>query len=149
MGKHSGTRLSITPATNTDNLNLRAGASKLGRVVEVHWGGEATSSTAMCTRVARSSGQTGNATAVNVEKLNPYGAAAGLSCSSAFATTQATLEAGNLFAESWNAHGGVVRWLAAPGEEFLLIGATTELCISCRNSVGTATSSYGIIWEED
>jgi hypothetical protein len=57
--------------------------------------------------------------------------------------------AGALFGTSWNAHGGVVRWLAAPGEEFNIYdaGATTS-SIECRQDVGTATSSYATIWEE-
>jgi hypothetical protein len=140
---------SITPATTDDNWGLTAGASKSGRIIEVHWGGETTTSTAMCTRVARSSGQTGATTAVTVAKINTNSPANGCVVESTFATTQPTLDAGDLFAESWNAHGGVVRWLAAPGEEFVIIGAATETVISCRNSVGTATSTYGALYEED
>jgi hypothetical protein len=149
MSKYAGSLLSITPATNDDNWTVRGGASKSGKIIDLTFGGEATSSTAMCTRVARSSGQTGSASLGATEKLHPNSPAAGLGFSGTFATTQPPLETGSLFATSWNAHGGVVRWLAAPGEEFVLIGATTELCISCRNSVGVGVSSYVVIWEED
>jgi hypothetical protein len=141
--------ISLTPSLTDDNWNLRAGAAKSGKILEVWFGGQATTSTGMQTRVARASGQTGSATAGNVEKLHPNAAGNGMGFATTFATTQPTLEAGNLFATSWNAHGGVVRWLAAPGEEFVLIGAATELTIACRNSVGTAVSDYGCVWEED
>ena len=62
-----------------------------------------------------------------------------------------TLDAGNLFVTSWNAHGGVGRILFDPTEWILLIGAaaTSASTLSCRNSVGTATSSFGCVWEED
>lgn len=154
MGRYSGVVLGITPDTGNDNWSLNAAANESGCVLEVHWGGQATTSTAMQTSIARSaSGST--LTAGDVQKLHPNtptnlmdfvkntgGADGGW-------TTQPTLTAGALFAESWNAHGGVVRWLAAPGEEFVIIGAATPAQMSCRNAVGTATSSYGVIWQED
>lgn len=147
--KYSGVVRSITPQTTDDNWFLTGGAGEFGRILEVHWGGEATTSTAMHTRIARSSGQSGAATAGNVAKLGPNNPTNTLTFGTTFATTQPTLDAGDLFAQSWNAHGGVVRWLAAPGEEFVLIGASTETVISCRNTVGTGTSTYGTIWEEE
>lgn len=149
MSLYSGVVRSMTPALNDDNWTLTAGAGKSGKIIEVHWGGEVETTTKMHTRVARSSGQAGAATNGNVAKIHPNSPNNGLNFVLTFATTQPTLDAGDLFAESWNAHGGVVRWLASPGEEFVLIGAASELCISCRNSVGTAISSYGTIWSED
>jgi len=149
MARYAATVKSITASTTDDNWALTAGTGKSTKVIEVHWGGETTTSTAMCTRVARSSGQTGATSAVTVAKTHPNSPTAGTILASTFATTQPTLDGGDLFAESWNAHGGVVRWLAAPGEEFVLIGAATETVISCRNSVGTATSTYGLLHEED
>src|SRR5687768_2440771 len=109
--KYSGVARSITPATTDDNWFITAGAGEVGAVLEVHWGGEATTSTAMATRVARSSGQAGAATAGSVAKLAPNNPTNLLTFGTTFATTQPTLDAGDLFAESWNAHGGVVRWL--------------------------------------
>jgi hypothetical protein len=149
MALYAGGVRSITPSTTDDNWTVRAGASKSCTLKEFTFSGEATTSTAMHTRVARSSGQTGSATAGNVEKLHPNSPANGCGFSTTFGTTQPTLESGDLFSSSWNCHGGVVRWLAAPEERLTLIGATTELCVSCRNSVGTGTSSYHVIWEED
>lgn len=149
MALYGGYVRSITPATGDDNWGITGGASKSGKIIEVSWGGEVTSSTGAQTRVARSSGQTGATTLGNVAKVHPNSGSNGLGFETTFATTQPSLDAGDLFTISWNFHGGVVRWLAAPGEEFVIIGAATETVISCRNSVGTSTSSYGCIWSED
>lgn len=149
MARYSGVVRGITPDTADDNWTLTAGTGKSGKIIEIHWGGGVTASAAMLTRVARSSGQTGNATAGNTELIHPNSPAKGFGFATTFATTQPTLEAGDLWAENWNAHGGVVRCLFAPGEEPVLIGAAVELCVSCRNSTGTSTSTYGTVWEED
>lgn len=139
----------IPPSVTDDNIGVTAGTGKSGKIIEVSWGGESTTTTAMQTRVARSSGQTGATTVVTAAKLHPNSPANGMVFESTFATTQPTLDTGDLFATSWNSHGGVVRWLAAPGEEFILIGAATETVISCRNGVGTGVSSYGLVTVED
>lgn len=149
MAFYSGAIAITAPSTTDDNWALTAGASKSGKIYEVTWGGESTTSTAMRTRVARSSGQTGAATAITTAQLHPNSPAKGFGLASTFATTQPSLDGGDLLHLSWNSHGGVVRFLAAPGEEFVLIGAATELCISCRNAVGSGTSTYGLIWAED
>lgn len=149
MAMYSGVVRSITPSTTDDNWGLTAGASESAKILEVHWGGESTTTTAMNTRVARSSGQAGAATAGNVAKLHPNSPTNLLTFETTFLTTQPTLDAGDLWTESWNSHGGVVRWLASPGEEMIIIGAVTETVISCRNSVGVGVSTYGTIWNED
>lgn len=146
MSRYSGTVLGITPSLSDDNYTLDAGAGESGKVLEVHWGGQVVTTTAMLTRVARSSGAAGGPTAGNVGKIHPNAPTNLIAYVETYATTQPTLDAGDLFATSWNAHGGVVRWLAAPGEEFVMIGAET---ISCRNGAGVGVSSYGAIWEED
>ena len=103
MARYAGTVKSITASTSDDNWALTAGTGKSAKIIEVHWGGETTTSTAMCTRVARSSGQTGATTAVTTAKIHPNSPTAGTVLGSTFATTQPTLDAGDLFAESWNA----------------------------------------------
>ena len=149
MALYAAARRSITPATTTDNWTLTAGASKSGRIVEFSWGGEQTTTTAVASRVARSDSQTGNTTSVTNAKLHPNSPASGMVVASSFATTQPTLNTGDLFATSWNAHGGVVRWLAAPEERMVLIGAATEINISQRNTVTSGVHSYSVVWEED
>jgi hypothetical protein len=150
MSVYNGAVRSITPSTTDDNWGLVGGAAKSCRVLAAHVSGEATTSTAMHTRHARSSGQNGNTTTGNVEKAHPNSPANGVIFETTFATTQPTLESGDLLTFSWNAHGGIMYWHAgAPDEEWVLIGAATNLNISSRNTVGTATSSYGVTWRED
>lgn len=149
MPRYAGYRRAITPSTTNDNWTITAGSGIYVKVKEVSFGGLATSSTAMNTRVARSSGQTGSGTAGNTEKLHPGHATKRAGYITTFATTQPSLESGDLFAMAWNAHGGAIRMLLAPGDEFFLVGAATELCISCRNASGTGDSNYGCVWEEE
>ena len=52
---------------------------------------------------------------------------------------------------SFNAFGGIIRWVAAPGEEFFLIGATAsfgEMGISAYTGSGTGALSSNITFEE-
>lgn len=146
MARYGAVRRSITPSLTTDNFTLVTGAGESGRILEITWGGEVTTSTLMNTRIARSSGQAGAETLASVAKLHPNHVTNVISFVSSFATTQPTLDGGDLYSTSWNAHGGVVRWLAAPGEEFVLLSSAN---ISCRNATGTALSTYGVVWEED
>ena len=57
MAVYGISRTSVSPSITNDNWTLDAGFGKSGKVLEVTWGGELTTSTAMATRIARSSGQ--------------------------------------------------------------------------------------------
>ncbi len=143
MSKYHGTRKGITPATTADNWTLNAAADEHGKILELRMSGEVTTTNAMRTRVARAaSGAT--PTSATPGKLHPKSPANLIDFVTTW-TTQPTLNADDLFAESWNAHGGVLRWLAAPGEELVIIGAEQ---ISCRNEVGVQASTYSVVWEE-
>lgn len=149
MSVYTGVVGSITPSLTDDNWILSAGATEMARVLRFWWGGEVTTSQQMATRVARASGYSGALTTGNVAKHNPNAGTNLVSFGTTYATTQPTLDAGDLFRQSWNAHGGTVMWAALrPEEELLLVGATTETIIVCRNSVGTQTSTYGVTWSE-
>lgn len=137
-----------TPASGVANWVLEGVSTSVGAVEEVSWGGEVTTSTAMRTRIARDSAVgTGSRTAGNAQRLDQTTTTPGnaIFFSTTYATTQPTIANGALFGGAWNAHGGFVRWLAAPGEEFLLIGAAS---LECRQDVGTATSTFHVIWRE-
>lgn len=128
-----------------DNFSLDAAAGESGKIGDVGWGGEVTTSTAMRTRLARSSG---GATPVSgdVQKRHPNSVTNVINFVDGW-TTQPTLTAGNLIpVASWNAHGGTVRWLAAPGEEIEILGAEQ---ISCREELGAIAASFGATWDED
>lgn len=150
MARYNGDRASIAPATGVANWVLETVAGVELNIIEISWGGEMTASTAMRTRIARDSVVgTGARTAGNVQKINMHSPANSAFFSTTYLTLQPSINAGALFGTSWNAHGGVVRWLAAPGEELNAYdaGATTA-SIECRADVGTGTSSYDTVWEE-
>ena len=145
----SGSVRSITPSTSDDNWTLDAVSHGIGKLLEFWWGGETTTSTAMATRVARSSGEAGGQTAIDV--TNDQGATEPtnlIDLVSTYATTQPTLNAADIVGISWNAHGGLVRWVAGQQDDIMLVTGQALDLISCRNSVGVGVSSYGVRWEE-
>jgi hypothetical protein len=118
---------------------------------ETTFGGGASSSTPMETAWQRTStaGTTAPA-AASVNRLDQtltssFGNVCTASANAAWATGPTKI-AGALFGCAWNAYGGVVRWLAAPGEEWDLCLTTNG--IVCPAVVGTGTSTYLVIWTE-
>lgn len=149
MSVYNGMVRSITASTTDDNWTLAASSSEGFRVVAVTSSGEVTTSAAMHTRHARSTGQNGTTTAGNVAKADPLSASNTIEFATTYATTQPTLDAGDLLAYSWNAHGGIMYWHSgSPDEEWSVVGATVNVNVSSRNTVGTSTSSYGVTWRE-
>lgn len=144
MGLYAGSNPGITPNTSNDNWSLNTGSGETGRIYEFQMGGEVTTSTAMRTVVARSSGGT-TPTTGNVQKIHPSSPTNLIDFVTSW-SAQPSLTAGSLVTIGWNAHGGSIRWLAAPGEELIILASAQ---VSCRNSIGTAQSSYGLIWGED
>ncbi len=152
MGKYGAFRAGIIAALSTANWVLETVAGNIADVIEASWGGEATASTSMRTRIARDSAiGTGSRTDAGVQELNMRSTANLAFCSTTYLTLQPTIVSGALFGTSWNAHGGVIRWLAAPGEELNIYdaGATTA-SLECRHDAqsGATTSSYHVIWQE-
>jgi len=150
MAVYTGNDAGITPATTDDNWTLDAVATETGQILEVGWGGEATASTAMRTRLARGSGAAATPVVGTPGKRHPNSVANLIAFTTGW-TTQPTIDAvpqDLIPVQSWNAHGGVVRWLAAPGEEIVMIGGT-NVYICCRNAIGVGVSSYGVTWDEN
>ncbi len=144
MSRYFGTILTKTPDLAKDNWALDAAADEHGNIWEVKMSGQSVVTTAMETRVARSASGT-TPVAGDVQKRHPKSPTNLINFVKSW-TGEPTLTAGALFAESWNSHGGVIRWLAAPGEEFVVIGAEQ---ISCRGVVGLGVSTYQVVWDED
>lgn len=150
MSHYSGFRGGITPSAGVANWVLETASGVEARLREVGWGGEVTTSTAMRTRVARDSALgTGTRTSGDIQKGNQHSPTNSAFFSTTYATTQPTIVAGSLFGTSWNAHGGVIRWLASPEEYFNVYdAAAANASLECRADVGTAASSYHVVWEE-
>src|SRR5262245_57876649 len=112
-------RAAITPNTSTDNWTLAASANEAFRVLAVNCSGNTTTSANMSTQWARSTAQNGATTAITIAKADPLSASATIEAASSYASAQPNLDAGNLLAISWNAHGGIFHWHAgAPDEEW-------------------------------
>ncbi len=140
-----GGDFSLTPTVGDPNISLETAANEHALIMEWGFGGEVTASTLMRTGVHRAAEGVGARTDV-VDGIFIEGQAASAAfLTSAYNTTQPAIEAGALWERAWNAHGGVIRWLAAPGQEVSLLGVAT---VSLENSVGTALSNYGFIWGE-
>lgn len=151
--KFSAYNSNSTPVinANNNNLNLMGTAAVRATIQETTFGGGASSSTPMETQWQRTStaGTTPPA-AASVARLDQtitssLGNLVTATANAAWATGP-TKVAGGLFGTAWNAYGGVVRWLAAPGEEWDL--ALTTNGIVCAAVVGTGTSTYHVIWTE-
>ena len=147
-----------TPSTN-HNWVLDAGTtitSNYGRILEVSWGGELTTTQQMRTRWLRpntSATTTFQQIGTSVyQSGNPQAGQSNMRFGTF--TTVPTIPTAPmaLYATSWNAHGGIGRWLASPGEEWTIIAGTTtgKNQVVCVNDVGlTPTSmSCGVAWEE-
>lgn len=147
--KFSGTVLGITPVTNQANWQLAGTSSTVAAIQECGWSGEASSSTPMRTRITRDSAAGTSSGTGPVIRLDQTLTTPGNSVvfNANVYSVQPTAVAGSLIpgSNSWNAYGGNIRWLAAPGEEFILIGAAQ---IEARQDTGTGTSSYGVVWTE-
>lgn len=151
--KFSAYNSNSTPVVNANNnnLNLMGVAAIRATIQETTFGGGASSSTPMETQWQRTSTAGTTAPAVaSVTRLDQtltssLGNTMLVYANAAWATGP-TKVAGALFGAAWNSYGGVVRWLAAPGEEWDL--ALTTNGIVCAQTVGTGTSTYHAIWTE-
>jgi len=144
----NGTALS----TSTGLLTVQTAATGAGSVVsvqEIMLGGEAGSSTVARVVFNRpSAAPTGGATAQTAEKLHPASPTATHVVATAYATTQGTLSTNDVLILGFNAFGGVVRWLAAPGEE-VIVGTQGAVAYGIlRSRSGTPTVSGHIVVEE-
>lgn len=120
-------------------------------LMEVYLGGEATTSTVNEMEVARDS------TVGGTLSFGAGGYAASLSPNytkqaTAFNTSSTKPQKSStlhLLSLAFNAFGGVVRWVAAPGEEIIMAGAAAsfgETSLTSASGVGKLSST--LVWEE-
>lgn len=167
MAKWSFQVPTYQPAAVADGANFTAAgylaiqggsATQSINVIEVFLGGQSTSSNAMYMQLARDS--TAGATITALAASNSNGplntATAALAApQSAFvaATTEPQRSNSTSLARlnfSFNAFGGIVRWVAAPGEEWQILGSTAtagETSLSNFTGGATGTLSSHIIYE--
>lgn len=134
----AGTALSTT----ADALTCQAASAGQGRILEWIIGGEATSSAVNRVGIGRyGTSITGNS-AQTPEKFNSRSPAAAGTYGS---TGTQALTAGNMLTLAFNAFGGFIRWVAAPGEEMYYVNSEV---IALRSLSGTSTCSSTCIFEE-
>ena len=160
--KFNSTLIGWTPVAVADTANFTdAGHHSLQgvttpgtvNVLEVFLGGEATSSTVNQMVFGRDStvGVTLSYATVSgyTAALHPSTAAAravGFNTATTKPQKSSTL---HLLSLSMNAFGGIIRWVAAPGEELTMIGITQPMGECSLTSVsGTGKLSSGIVFEE-
>ncbi len=135
---NAGATLSIT----ADLLSVQAAAAGQGRILEIIIGGEATTSAVNRISVQRAGTTYTANTAITPEKFNSRSpAAAGVYGK---ASTQ-TLVGNPILSLALNAFGGMIRWVAAPGEEIYYVNSEI---VSMRSASGTSVVSATVIFEE-
>lgn len=143
----------FTPSLTTGNWYLDATATgNMGKVATIGWGGRLTASTGYRTRWVRPSAiLAGTPTNLTVQASNPMTTNVVLLRTN---TTGPTLpsDPANLFAQDWNAHGGLGYVVFPPSGQWIVINSSTAgyQQIFCINVAGadTAGSNYTVTWEE-
>jgi len=145
----------FTPSTTNDNWTLDAvGTGVFGKIVAIGWGGRLTTSTGYRTRWTRpTAAGTGAKTAITLAYHQPNYTTAAFTATSTYASTQPTLAAdpaGNLWAQDWNAQGGVGVLVMPLANPWFVATGVLQGCLSCRNVAGTDAngSEYMVTWEE-
>jgi hypothetical protein len=132
----------VALSTTADNLTFQAASAGQGRILELIIGGEATASAVNRLSVQRAGTSITSNTAITPEKFNSRSpAAAGVYGK---AGTQ-SLVGNPMLTLAFNAFGGFIRWVAAPGEEIYYVNSEV---VSVRSASGTSTVSSTGIFEE-
>ncbi len=154
MPEFYGGVLSITPVTTNDNWSLDAVPTvhSFGKIFEIFWGGQLTTSQGYATRWVRPTSTSATPVAITLGYGQPQYVTANMTLASGW-TTQPPLPAagvGNLFAQSWNAQGGQGSIVLPLDKEWWVHADFLQGIMSCRNTVGTdaSGSSYFVGWKE-
>lgn len=142
-------REGVTPIAGEVLLAHTTEVDEIARLTEVSIGGEATASTVNRMAIRRSSTNGITPTAQTPAPASPTSPASYTSVATTFATQPVTVAAPALWTYALNVFGGVVRWVAAPGQEIWLEGATVGNAeLSLESSSGVGLLSCQIIHED-
>ena len=147
-----------TPVAHADGASALANSSYHAwrtttastlRIIEAIIGGEATASTVNRMAIRRLSTNASTPTDVAPGPLNPLSAAAVSQQYSAATTGPTIASTTHLLNLAFNAFGGFVRWVAAPGEELWFTAQTAPNGQGVLDSIsGTGLVSTSLIFEE-
>jgi len=154
MARYNVATTSITPTGTLDTANLvdstylavlqgGTGTQQL-KVNEVYMGGEAASSSSPSVMVFSRDSTVGTGTTSGVYTTLLDATATAPGTTARLTNTNGTTKpqrssTGHLLHLSFNAYGGIVRWVARPGEELTIVGNTASLgeCSLSAYSGGT------------
>lgn len=153
MSAFGGGNGAFTPSTSVDIWVLEADATgEVGKITTIGWGGRLTTSTGYRTRWTRpSTNASSTFTSLSPQSGMP---ATTPTCRLGTFATSATLPAdpSNLFAQDWNAAGGVGYMVLPLASPWIAVNSSTagHQQIVCRNVAGTDAngSNYTLSWEE-
>jgi len=158
MAQYNTALAGWTPVAHADAASALANASYQAvrtttastiRIVEAFVGGEATASTVNRMAVRRLSTNASTPTDVVPAALNPLSAASVSQGYSAASTGPTIASTNHLLNLAMNSFGGVVRWVAAPGEELWATAQTAPNGQVVLDSIsGTGVVSSHLIFEE-
>ncbi len=165
MSKRSLSVRTLTPTAYADATDLvddlffgvLQGGDALQRneISEIYLGGQAGASAPTFITAGMNS-QVATSIVVGISEDSPLDGASGALASPAAAGTSATIQPqrsatlGQVLNLSFNAFGGIVRWLAAPGEEIAIVGLITDtgsFSLSCFTGGTPGLMSSHIIYE--
>ena len=153
MARYGAGANNITPTAGNDNITIIGAAAGNFNTIDVLVGGLGTASAVGVVAIQRTStGTTAVAMTLNPMSIsspavsgNITGAA--MTLSTAAWTNQPTAGVVLLYLPV-NNNGGVVRWLAAPGEEIYVLGAATTNNLSLRQTTGTGVEAVSIVIDQ-
>ena len=128
---------------------LRTETSNQIRITEVFIGGEATSSTVNRMSLRRLSTNGSTPTNRTPAPLNPWSAASAANHYVAATTGPTIASTVHLLDLALNVFGGIIRWVAHPGEEIYALNSTASNGEVALDSIsGTGVVSTNLVFEE-
>ena len=146
---YNANRHNVTPVAAAMLLSLTTGLQEIARITEISVTGTATASGVNQMSFLRSTTILITPTAQTPAKSSPTSPAAYTDVATTATTEPVTAVAPYLWAYAINAFGNIIRWVAAPGMELWILGATAgNNEMSLESTVGTSTVSVGLLFEE-
>lgn len=134
---------------NNSYHGLRTETSNQIRITEVFIGGEATSSTVNRMSLRRLSTNSSTPTNLTPGPLHPWSAASAANHFVAATTGPTIASTVHLLDLALNVFGGIIRWVAHPGEEIWALNSTAPNGEVALDSIsGTGVVSTNLIFEE-
>lgn len=142
-------RVAVTPTVDETILALTSGASEGAEVIGISCAGEATASAIQTFVLRRSSTNGATPTAQTPAKKSPLSPASVIAVATTWGTQPTTAADPATWTRGYNAFGGIIHWIAAPGHGVRIASSTAgDSEVSFEADIGTSPVSAEIIFEE-